>query len=199
LHGLDPAKPIVALLPGSREGEIKRILPIMLDVASEIKRIEPNVQFILPTISRVIEKLLPDNIDLEVVYDETSSGINAADAAIAASGTVTLETALLGTPSVVVYRVSMITYLIVKLLIKLPYIGLINIVRRKRIVPEYIQFSIHVPSIAKEVLRFIKEPEYASKITNELLYVRKMLGEGGASSRAADIIVRSLQRRGQGN
>ena len=113
----------------------------------------------------------------------------------------TLETALLGTPSVVVYRVSMITYLIVKLLIKLPYIGLINIIGGKRIVPEYIQFSIHVPHIAREVLRFIKEPEYAARIADELRYVRNMLGERGASARAANIIVGTLQyiNKGESN
>lgn len=197
-HGLDPARPIVALLPGSREGEIKRILPIMLDVAGEIERIAPGVQFMLPTISRIVEALLPSGMGIRVVYDETSSGINAADAAIAASGTVTLETALLGTPSVVVYRVSVLTYLIVKLLIKLPYIGLINIVGRKRIVPEYIQFSIHVPHIAREVLRFIQEPGHAERMRDELLHVRTMLGERGASARAADIIVQAIDRNRNG-
>jgi lipid-A-disaccharide synthase len=193
-HRLDPAYPIIALLPGSRDGEIKRILPIMLDVAKEIRRMESGVQFILPSISRVIEGLLPKDAGIAVVYDETSSGINAADAAIAASGTVTLETALLGTPSVVVYRVSALTYLIVKLLIKLPYIGLINIVRRKRIVPEYIQYSIHIPSIAKDIVRFIKEPQYASRIMKELRHVREMLGGRGASGRAADIILERVRR-----
>jgi lipid-A-disaccharide synthase len=198
LHHLDPARPIVALLPGSREGEIKRILPLMLNIAREIRSAKPDVQFLLPTISRVIEKLLPQDIDIGVAYDETASGINAADAAIAASGTVTLETALLGTPSVVVYRVSVLTYLIVKMLIKVPYIGLINIVGRKRIVPEYIQFSIRVPHIAREVLRLIKEPDYAVKIIDELHRVRDMLGGRGASSRAADVIVRSLRGAEQG-
>jgi lipid-A-disaccharide synthase len=99
---------------------------------------------------------------------------------------------------VVVYRVSVLTYLIVKMLIKVPYIGLINIVGRKRIVPEYIQFSIRVPHIAREVLRLIKEPDYAVKIIDELHRVRDMLGGRGASSRAADVIVRSLRGAEQG-
>ncbi len=198
MHQLDAGRPIVALLPGSREGEIKRILPIMLDVSREIRSNEPEVQFILPTISSAIEKLLPHDASIVVVYDETSSGINAADAAIAASGTVTLETALLGTPSVVVYRVSVLTYLIVKALIKLPYIGLVNIVRRKRIIPEYVQFSIHVPHIAREIMRFIKDPDYAAGVTKELRRVRGMLGERGASARAAEVILDTLHRIGAG-
>ncbi len=196
-HGLDPQQPIIALLPGSRKGEIKRILPIMLDVADEIRRREPRIQFILPTIASLIEHVTRGRGNIKVVCDETASGINAADAAIAASGTVTLETALLGTPSVVVYRVSMLTYLIIKLLIKLPYIGLVNIVRRKRIIPEYIQFSIHIPQIAQQVLRFVREPAYADEIRRELRYVKKMLGGEGAAARAARILIRSLEHRGE--
>jgi lipid-A-disaccharide synthase len=192
LHRLDPAKPIVALLPGSREGEIRRLLPVMRDVASEIRRLRVDVQFILPTISRFIGKLLPAGSGIEVVYDETSSGINAADAAIAASGTVTLETALLGTPSVVVYKVSLLTYLIVKQLIKLPYISLVNIVGRKGVLHEYIQFSIRVPQIAREIVKIIDEPRYAAGISDELRIVREMLGGKGASRRAAGIIVKEV-------
>lgn len=192
-HKLDSKKPIIALLPGSREGEIKRLLPVMFDISKEIKKRRGDVQFILPTISDEIEGLLPEEQDVEVIHDETSDGINVADAVIAASGTVTLETALLGTPGVIVYKVSIVTYLIVKQLIKLPYISLVNIVRGKRIIREYIQYAIKINQISEEILKILDDEGYADKIKVELNEVKKMLGQKGAAPNAAEIIVRECR------
>ncbi len=192
-HKLDSKKPIIALLPGSREGEIKRLLPVMFDISKEIKKRRKDVQFILPTISDEIEGLLPEEQDVEVIHDETSDGINVADAVIAASGTVTLETALLGTPGVIVYKVSIVTYLIVKQLIKLPYISLVNIVRGKRIIREYIQYAIKINQISEEILKILDDEGYADKIKVELNEVKKMLGQKGAAPNAAEIIVKECR------
>ena len=194
-HRLNPEKPIIALLPGSREGEIRRILPVMLAISNEINKRRNDVQFILPTISHEIERLLPEQRNIAIVYDETSDGINVADAAIAASGTVTLETALLGTPSVIIYKVSILTYLIVKWLIKLPYIGLVNIVSGKKVVPEYIQFSIRINQISDEILRMLEDGRYAAKIKTELDEVKKILNKKGASKNASEIIVKEIIER----
>ncbi len=194
-YRLNPEKPIIALLPGSREGEIRRILPVMLAISNEINKRRNDVQFILPTISHEIERLLPEQRNIAIVYDETSDGINVADVAIAASGTVTLETALLGTPSVIIYKVSILTYLIVKWLIKLPYIGLVNIVSGKRIVPEYIQFSIRINQISDEILRMLEDGRYAAKIKTELDEVKKILNKKGASKNASEIIVKEIIER----
>ncbi|MBA7596655.1 Lipid-A-disaccharide synthase [subsurface metagenome] len=194
-HALSPEKPIVALLPGSREGEIKRILPIMLLISKEIKKRRSDVQFILPTISEVMEGFLPDKRDIRIIYDETSDGIHVADTALAASGTVTLETAFLGTPSVIIYKISILTYLIIKWLIKLPYIGLVNIVRGKKIIPEYIQFSIRINQISDEILRMLEDTRYVATIKEELKEVKKILGKKGASKNAAEIIVKEIMKK----
>jgi len=191
-HKLNPGKPIIALLPGSREGEIKRILPVMLSILKEIKKRRRDVQFILPTISEEIVEVLPAERDIEIIYDETSDGINAADVAIAASGTVTLETAVLGTPSIIIYKTSMLTYLISKGLIKLPYIGLVNIVRGKRIISEYIQFSIRINQISDEIIRILEDNRFREKIKKELEEVKRMLGKKGAAKNAAEIIVKEI-------
>lgn len=194
-HALSPEKPIIALLPGSREGEIKRILPIMLLISKEIKKRRSDVQFILPTISEVMEGFLPDKRDIRIIYDETSDGIHVADTALAASGTVTLETAFLGTPSVIIYKISILTYLIIKWLIKLPYIGLVNIVRGKKIIPEYIQFSIRINQISDEILRMLEDTRYVATIKEELKEVKKILGKKGASKNAAEIIVKEIMKK----
>lgn len=194
-HALSPEKPIIALLPGSREGEIKRILPIMLLISKEIKKRRSDVQFILPTISEEMEGFLPDKRDIRIIYDETSDGIHVADTALAASGTVTLETAFLGTPSVIIYKISILTYLIIKWLIKLPYIGLVNIVRGKKIIPEYIQFSIRINQISDEILRMLEDTRYVATIKEELKEVKKILGKKGASKNAAEIIVKEIMKK----
>lgn len=194
-HALSPEKPIIALLPGSREGEIKRILPIMLLISKEIKKRRSDVQFILPTISEVMEGFLPDKRDIRIIYDETSDGIHVADTALAASGTVTLETAFLGTPSVIIYKISILTYLIIKWLIKLPYIGLVNIVRGKKIIPEYIQFSIRINQISDEILRMLEDTRYVATIKEELKEVKKILGKKGASKNAAEIVVKEIMKK----
>ncbi|TET17973.1 MAG: lipid-A-disaccharide synthase [Candidatus Cloacimonadota bacterium] len=191
-HALNPEKPIVALLPGSREGEIRRILPVMLSISDEIKKRKPEIQFILPTIYKEMKALLHDRATVKMIYGETSDGINAADAAVAASGTVTLETAFLRTPCVIIYKVSILSYLIAKWLIKVPYIGLVNIVRGKKIVPEYTQFSIKVHHIATEILRMLDDKEYAMRIKSELDKVITSVGKKGASENAAQIIVAKL-------
>lgn len=194
-HALSPEKPIIALLPGSREGEIKRILPIMLLISKEIKKRRSDVQFILPTISEEMEGFLPDKRDIRIIYDETSDGIHVADTALAASGTVTLETAFLGTPSVIIYKISILTYIIIKWLIKLPYIGLVNIVRGKKIIPEYIQFSIRINQISDEILRMLEDTRYVATIKEELKEVKKILGKKGASKNAAEIIVKEIMKK----
>ena len=150
------------------------------------------MQIILPTISEETVEVLPAERDIEIIYDETSVGINAADVAIVASGTLTLETAVLGTPSIIIYKTSMSTYLIFKGLIKLPYIGLVNIVRGKRIISEYVQFSIRINQISDEIIRILEDNRFREKIKKELEEVKRILGKKGASKNAAEIIVKEI-------
>jgi len=191
-HNLNPDKPIIALLPGSRKGEIRRLLPLMLSIAERIKQKKQDVQFILPTISKTVDTMLLESKDVKVIYQQTSDGINIADFAIAASGTVTLETAILGTPFVILYKIALLSYLIIKRLVKLPYIGLVNIVRGKKVIPEYIQFSIKPERIAQEIVKILGNKKYAEIIKEELKKTREMLGEKGASKNAAAIIAEEI-------
>lgn len=194
-HNLNSKKPIVALLPGSRRGEIKRLLPIMLKIVEKIRERRTDVQFILPTISDVAKHFILKDGNIKIIFGETSSGINTANAAIAASGSVTLETALLGIPTVIIYKLSLLSYLIVRVLIKLPYIGLVNIVRGRKIVPEFIQFSINVNEISKRILKILEGGHYANQMKEELLKVKGMLGKRGASQNAAEIILAEVVNR----
>lgn len=183
----------VGLLPGSREGEIRTILPVMLESAEILSRIvSAPVSFFLPlaeTIDQsVIEGYLKKSLlKVEVIREDIYSQIKAADAVIVASGTATLETALLGTPMVVLYRVSPLTYFVGKCLINIKCISLVNIIAGKIIVPELIQHDMNPQKIATEVLSIIEDPHRAEQIRADLKEVRTKLGRPGASERTARI------------
>lgn len=196
IHRLNPAKPIVALLPGSRKEEIKRLLPLMLKCARTITNKKQDTQFILPTISGEIETMLSPDGAIKVIFEETPDSINCADVAIAASGTVTLESVFLETPCVIIYKVSLLSYIIGKRLVKLPFIGLVNIIGGKEIVPEYIQFSIRTDEISNRVLRILDDRLYSENIKKELSKVKMALNRRGASKNAAEIIASEIRAIG---
>lgn len=183
----------IGLLPGSREGEIRTILPVMLESAEILgRKISGPVSFFLPlaeTIdqSTVEEYLKKSHLKIEVIREGIYSQIKAADVVIVASGTATLETALLGTPMVVLYRVSPLTYFAGKCLINIKCISLVNIIAGRIIVPELIQNNMNPQKIAFEVSSIIEDPHRAEQIRAGLEEVRTKLGAPGASERAARI------------
>jgi len=139
-------KKIIGILPGSRESEMSNILPIMLKTAYAIKQKNSNVEFLMPLASTLNEldanKIISRyDIDIKIIKDRTYDAISICDSAIVASGTATLETALLGIPMVIVYKTNFLTYLFTKNLIKLPYIGIVNVVYGEKIVPEFLQHN----------------------------------------------------------
>jgi len=192
--GLDINKTTIALLPGSRHKEVEGLLPIMLRAAQIIRQRYPLTQFLLLKSSTVNEEifrkiLASTNLSLTAVIDQTYNGLNASEFAIVTSGTATLETAILQVPMVIIYRVSFLTWLFIRKMLKIPYIGLVNVVVGKKIVPECLQYEATPEIIAKNILEIMESPERLSATKNELIKLGRSLGENGASNRAAQIAV----------
>lgn len=195
-HGLDPAKPIVALLPGSRQKEIARILPIMLEVGRD-KRFN-TTQFVLALATEthveiVNEGFAIDGEKLTVVHHETYDALNAADAAAVTSGTATLEAGIIGTPMAIVYKTSAVNYKLLEPLIDVPHYGLINLIAEKRLAKELIQDDLTSRTLADELARLL-DPDVNVTMRDELKVAADKLGHGGASKRAAETILRMLER-----
>jgi len=187
----------IALLPGSREAEVKRLLPLMLESAKIIKEKIPQSQFIILRSSTVKKELydqvlIKNKLPVYVFIDKTYAGLASSDFALIASGSATLESAILERPFVVVYKVSWLNWLCLRAIIKIPYIGLVNIVAGRKIIKEFIQHRAQAGRIANYIIDTLKNPHKIAAIKNELSRVRLLLGEEGANKRAAGIIVELL-------
>ncbi|UCE18908.1 MAG: lipid-A-disaccharide synthase [Gemmatimonadota bacterium] len=198
-YGFENSRPIVGLLPGSRSTEIRRLLPVMLETAKRMRADLDTLQIALATVpstkmDRMNEILHRHNMSVPVIQGATQAVINASDLLLIASGTATLEAACYGTPSLILYKVSLITWIIAKLLVKLPYIGLVNIVAGKEIVPEYIQFKAQPGRVAGHALRLLKDEGRRRKMQAEMKNVRTKLGQPGASARTARIALNMLEK-----
>lgn len=208
--GLDPERTTVALLPGSRRSEVATLLPVMLEAASRLvtrgaRGGRPPLQFVLPlasTVSRALVDPLVAASRVPVTLVEgrqdpegpgaAARALSAADAAVTASGTATLETALCGTPMVIVYKVRPLTYLLGRLLVRVPAIGLVNLIAGRPVVRELIQGAVTAEAIAAEVAALIDDPERRTAVERGLADVRARLGAKGASARAAAVLMRLL-------
>lgn len=197
--GLDPSRPVVGLFPGSRRSEIRMLLSTIGESARLLRERHPQVQFVLPLAST----LSPDDLrpldllslPLTVVRERAVEVMDACDAILTVSGTVTLEIALKGVPMVIIYRVSPLTYQIGKRVIRVDHIGLCNIVAGERIVPELIQDEAEPVRICGELERFLDDPDHAASVRRKLSLVRDRLGEPGAAGRVADIALSLIERR----
>ncbi|MBU4560945.1 lipid-A-disaccharide synthase, partial [bacterium] len=195
---IEKNKPIIGLLPGSREGEIKRLLPVMVETARRIREKIPDSQFILPlapTLSkeRVNAVLKKANFSIRVVEDPDFNARSIMDFALVASGSATLENACLGLPMLIVYKVHFTTWLLSKILLKIPYIGLVNVVAGKKVVPELLQYGAKPGRIADACLKILQNPKRLNEMKAELARVREKLGEPGAPRRAAENILETLE------
>lgn len=179
----------IALLPGSRRSEVAGLLPPMLDAVAVLQRERAVEAYIIqaPTIEyEELESIVrAKGADVPILPHDRGEGVAAADVSLSASGTATLESAVLGTPVVVMYRLSRLTYLAGKKLVRVPHWSLVNIVAGKKIVPELIQSEVNGERIAVEVRGILARYE---SITAELARVREILGAPGASRRAAEEI-----------
>jgi lipid-A-disaccharide synthase len=195
--GLDPARPVIGLFPGSRRSEIKGLFPTILATAQRLRQQQPGVQFLLPLASSLTRADLEPAIaaaglPVTIVANRSYDVMQACTAIITVSGTVTLEIALMGIPMVIIYKVSPLTYQVGKRLIQVDHIGLCNIVAGERIVPEMIQHDAEPDKIAGEISRMLSDAEYVAGIKEKLATIRSLLGEGGASGRVAELALRLL-------
>jgi lipid-A-disaccharide synthase len=192
--------PLIALLPGSREREIKSLLPEMVRAAEIISGQKPGAKFILaaaPTVNvPELKKLLrPLSISVSVVEGQTYKAIMAAHLVIAASGTATLETAILGKPMVIVYHVSPLSYWVGKAMVKVDWVGLVNIIAGEKVVPELLQKEAQGERIAAEALRILDEETYRKEMVEGLAQVRKKLGTPGAAERVARMALGMIENQ----
>jgi lipid-A-disaccharide synthase len=183
---LDPTRKIVGLFPGSRHNEIERLLPVIIAAAVKLKERFPDIQFILPLASTlksndIVPLLNAANLDVTITRERIHDMVRACDAVISVSGTVTLEIALVGTPMVIIYKLSPLTYQLAKRLVKIDNIGLCNIVAGETVVRELIQDQANPATIAAEIERVLTDQTYHATITRKLGEVRSKLGQGGAS------------------
>jgi len=198
--GLDPDRQIVGLFPGSRKSELERLLPVIVDAAVKLKERFPELQFILPLASTLSQSDIAPlftaaDLDVCITHERIHDMIRACDAVISVSGTVTLEIALVGTPMVIIYKLSPLTYQLAKRLVKVPNIGLCNIVAGETVVQELIQDDANPEKIAAEIGRLLLEPTYHSAIVSKLGGVRAKLGCGGASRNVARLALTLSDRR----
>ena len=201
-HDLDASRPIIALLPGSRHKELIRILPPMLDAALVISKQRPEVQFVVVVAPnrdpKEADEILRGRVhtssvkdSLRVVHHETREALGAADAATVASGTATLEAALLGTPLVIVYKESYLNWHILGRLITAEHYGLANLIAGRRLATELIQANLNAEALARELLALL-DPTRNRSMREELHAVADKLGEPGASRRAAQAILQFI-------
>lgn len=188
----------VALLPGSRWNEVRKHLPVMLVAAALMKKERPELRFIMrepPSAFRgfIDHAIARGAVPVGIVGESIYGVIRAADIVIVASGTATLETACLLKPMVIMYKVAWLTYLLGRMLVKLPYIGLVNVIAGKKIMPEFIQRDATPGRIAAAALGFLADGAKYTAAVDALKEVRARVGEEGASARAAESVLGALK------
>jgi len=191
--GLDPGRPVLGILPGSRRKELAFHLPVMLKAYRQLKEKMPELQGVIPVADTLtLDDFRPymEGYDDVVLVERDTPGVMALmDTAVVASGTATLQTALYKKPMVIIYRLSPITYHIGRMLIKVKYIGIVNLIADEEVVPELIQDKATPENITSLIFKMFCDKAYYTGIVDELDGVRVKLGGPGASARAAKEVV----------
>ena len=196
---LNSSKKVIALLPGSRKQEIRIVLPVMLKAAQLINKEIPDTQFIIAKSSNIDTQIYQKEcrkftLNLKIVDGRTYDCLNIADFSLVCSGTATLETAIMQKPFAIVYKTNLLNYLLYRPQVKIPYIGMVNIVAGKKIIPEFIQFNAQPRMIARLALELMQKSAQTKQMLEDLAYVKASLGSPGAAERAAKIILDFLQK-----
>lgn len=194
---------VVLLLPGSRPQEIRKLLPVMLEAAEGLQRDCAQYAFYLPLASTIAHELIQDlldsaAVDVKVTSERRYDLMYIADTAIASSGTVTLEAALLGLPSVVIYKMAPLTYYIGRLLVKLENFSLPNIIAGERVLPELLQNEVTAANIVQAVKQIETTAADGTAVREKLAFIKERLGQPGAAMRAAQLMLETAlaKRRG---
>ena len=204
-HGLSPAAPTVAILPGSRRNEVSRILPDLLTAAAQIRAAVPDAQFVVAraphldddlfAVSAMVSDTRADTARIVTVEAETDAVLASSDVALTASGTATVQAALHDTPMVIVYRLSPMTYRLGRRLVTVGMIGMVNLIAGEQIVPELVQDAFTPDAVAREAVALLTDRHRAARVRAGLARVRARLGGSGASRRAAEAILRVVSHR----
>jgi lipid-A-disaccharide synthase len=201
--GLVKGGPVIGLLPGSRTAEIKNILPSMLGAAEILSEHNNNLQFILPLASTITKGLIDSFIDrtsLKIIVSQKDiySILGVCDLALVASGTATLETALMGVPMVVAYRVSPLSFRIGKMVVKTPHVSLVNLIAGGEIVPELLQDDVTPQKLAERASAILENDAYRREMIVNLKKVKESIGGRGASEKTARIAMSLINKAGEG-
>ena len=193
---------VIGLLPGSREKEVIRNLPVMLSAAEMIQREQKQVKFIIsraPTVKKdLMDAIIAEHgshVDHRVAADQMGKVFKACRLVIAVSGTVTLEAAIWGIPMVIIYQLSPLSYWLGRFLIRVEHIGLVNLIAGRRVVPELIQKDASPANVARIVMELLADDERLEKMKTGLADARAILGQAGASNRVAEIALGMLHQR----
>lgn len=190
-YGMEPSKRTIALLPGSRRREVAYHLPSMLEAAERLRQ-QMEVQFILIRASTVerhdMEEILARaSVRVPIAERNAYNVLHACDLVWAASGTATLETALMLKPMIIIYRLAWLTYALARLLVRVNHIGMVNIIAGETVAPELIQGEVTAERIVSESRAILEDSELRQRIITKLVEVREKLGSPGAAGRVAEI------------
>ena len=197
-YSLNVGVKTIGLLPGSRMNEVNSLLDVMIQAAEKIRSELGSCQFLLPIADSINPDLIRQRLGvnplgIQLIQGETYDVMNSCDTLIIASGSATLEAGILGCPMVIVYKLNPLTHWLARLLIKIPLVGLVNIVAGEEVVPELIQHKVTAENISSEVLAILRTPEKEQAVRERLLKIRKSLGEPGVmklvAKRIADFMV----------
>jgi lipid-A-disaccharide synthase len=199
-HGLDPNRPVIALLPGSRRNELHEILPRLVAAAGLIRASVPDVQFLVARAPHLDAALFAPlgglrNTPVVTVEQETDAVLAAADVAVVASGTVTVQAALHQCPMIVVYRLSPLTYRLGRRFVHVDTFAMANLVAGRRVVPELIQDDFTAAAVAEHALSLLRNGDARERMRNDLRGVATAIGQAGASGRAARAVIEVAGRR----
>jgi lipid-A-disaccharide synthase len=195
-HGFNPDNPVIGLLPGSRHQEIIKHLPQMLEAMDKLQNEKKNIQVIIGKAQSIPEETYNSILTLtghsEILSEDIYDIMHFSRLIVVSSGTATLETAIAGTPMVIVYKMASFSYFVAKKMVSLPYIGLVNIVHGSKIVPELVQDKVSVQDIYHEVGILMSDHNAYDEIKMTLLKTKSLLGDSGASGRAVDLLTEVL-------
>jgi len=193
-------RPVIGLFPGSRRNELKYMLGTLLETAEQLIGRQPDLNFLVPVASTLtcdeISSRFPPGLPVKYICAEEASIYdiaNACDAIVSVSGTVTLQIALVGTPMVIFYKLSPVSYAIGKLLVKVDHFGLANIVAGKRIVKELVQDEASAEALSNEIMRILHDHDYEQQMRSDLAGIQQDLGAPGCSKRVAEMLLELIK------
>jgi len=200
--GIENKRLVVGLFPGSRRSELKYMLDTLVDTARVLSKKYPDIHFLVPVASTLSKEQIgarfSDDIPVTLVDSRQTSIYDLAHACnlvVTVSGTVTLQIALAGTPMVILYKMTPLTYAIGKRLVRVDHIGLANIVAGKRVVPELIQDRATPENLAGEVMRILDDQSIAEGIRDQLKRLQNQLGESGCAGRVAEMVLAMVEEK----